>query len=397
MTTHPLYHELFRQVTLSLPHVSYSVRVRLVWLVCSIVLADTVVCSRIASQVFTRCGGSTLIESHERRLRRILADGRLTARHLYAPVVRALVQWSRVTQVEIVLDESGHTDVERVLVAALWYRGRALPLAWVSWAAQQPFSDEQGYWTYVQQVLDQVQCIVPADMQVVIIADRAFGNPCCTDQVVARGWFWVVRLQKQTRLQDAAGQRAVATCVPQVGQHWYGSGRIFKKQGWRPATLAGCWRTGHSEPLIIASNLPERVTLIGLYQHRAAIECLFRDWKSAGFQWEQSQVRAHPHLQVLLLGLAWATLLVLCAGEQVADEYLALPASGRRSLPRIGKRSLVTLGRERIAARWAQTNGTALRWQLLHLDAPGWRTQVVSHQAAARLVLPMTDHNVVRP
>lgn len=392
MTTHPLYHELFRHITHQLPHVSYRVRVRVVWWVCSILLAETVVCSRIASRLFTRASSSIQIESYERHLRRILADGRLSARQVYAPVVQAVVQWSRVAQVEILLDESGHSDVERVLTAALYYRGRALPLAWVAWPAQQPFGTAQGYWRYVEQVLTQVQAIVPAGVAVVVIADRAFGHPGFTDQVAARGWFWVVRLQRQTRLRDAQGQRAVVTCVPQVGQHWYGHGHIFKKQGWRWATLAGCWRAGHHDPLIVASNLPAPAGLLVRYQQRFAIECLFRDWKSAGFGWEQSQVRQHAHLEVVLLGLAWATLVVLCAGEQVAEAYLAQPASGRTSLPRIGKRSLVTLGRERIAARAAQTMTTPLTWQLRHLDAPGWRTQVTLHLATARLVTMGEEH-----
>ena len=52
-------------------------------------------------------------------------------------VVRRVLQRVRPDQrVWLIGGASGRSDVVRTLVAALWYRGRALPLAWVRWPAQ---------------------------------------------------------------------------------------------------------------------------------------------------------------------------------------------------------------------------------------------------------------------
>jgi transposase, IS4 family len=74
----------------------------------------------------------------------------------------------------------------RTLAAALGYRGRALPLAWVRWPAQQPHP--QASWTDCQTLLAQAAAILPAGPSVTALADRAFGCPAFTDLAAAHGW-----------------------------------------------------------------------------------------------------------------------------------------------------------------------------------------------------------------
>ncbi|HID62739.1 MAG TPA: hypothetical protein EYP49_08400 [Anaerolineae bacterium] len=60
--------------------------------------------------------------------------------------------------------------------------------------------------------------IVPADVQVVVIGDRAFGHPQFTDRIEAYGWEWLVRIQGQTCSRDGQGRRWSARQVlPQPG------------------------------------------------------------------------------------------------------------------------------------------------------------------------------------
>lgn len=304
--SHPFCRELFGFIRGLLPDLPHPARKRLFCLVFGILLAKSLVLSQIAAAQAGFCGGSVAEESHERRLRRIENDARLTWRQTYAPAVRRVVQWQRSRRLWLIIDESGHTDNIRVLMVSLWYRGRAIPLAWVAWRAQQPL--EVSYWQQVDTVLAMVAQIVPSDLPVVVIGDRAFGNPAFTDRVAAHGWEWLVRIQGQTCFRDRQGWRGQASqVVSQPGRRWKARGELFKKQGWRPASLVALWDRHHRESLLLASSLPPSWELVQLYLRRGAIECLFRDWKSKGWQWESSQVTDLTHWPVLLVGLAWAT------------------------------------------------------------------------------------------
>lgn len=380
--SHPLCRELFTFVLDLFPTLPHPLRKRLVWWILGILLSRSIVLSQIASAQAGFCGSSITEESHERHLRRIVDDQRITWKDTYAPAVRRMLQWKRARRLLLLFDESGHTDRYRVLMAAIWYRGRAIPLTWVVWPAQQSLA--VSYWQLVDTLLDQVAQIVPSDLQVVAIGDRAFGNPTFTDRVAAHGWDWLVRVQGQTCFRDCQGRHWQASQIlPQPGRRWKGRGDVFKKQGWRPASLVAFWDDHHREPLLLVSSLPPRWELIRLYLRRDAIECLFRDWKSHGWQWESSQVNDPAHWSVLLVGLAWATLVVLCLGDQAAEEALTEPAHVRQRVPRLAKRSLFSLGCERLQARLWRTLETPIRWSLGEFDAPTWCQQVYNHHARA--------------
>jgi hypothetical protein len=168
-------------------------RQRLLFFIVGLLLTGSLVLRRIACTQAYLTPQTTCAASHERRLRRVIGDPHLTWERSYARVVRRLLARQRPRQWVMILDESGHTDRLRVLTAALFYRGRAIPLAWVSWPGQT--QQTVSYWTRCKQVLDQVPTLLPASAAVVVVADRAFGCPVFTDPVAARGWEWLVRVQ----------------------------------------------------------------------------------------------------------------------------------------------------------------------------------------------------------
>jgi hypothetical protein len=353
-----------------------ATRQRLVMFVVGVLLAGTIVLRRVATTQ-THIGlGTAQAASHERRLRRILNDAQLgQAVPMYGRVVRRVLRRLRTGQrVWLILDESGHSDVVRVLLAAWWYRGRAVPLAWVLWPAQQPH--DQTYWQDCEHLLSQVAAILPPGLQVTVLADRAFGCPGFTDLVVAQGWTYLVRVQGQTRLRHADGtEQSFQSLLPAAGTRWCGSGHAFKKQGWRAVSVVASWRVPCREPLLLVSNLPPSWDLVRQYRLRAAIEALFRDWKTSGWQWEASQVRDVAHQAVLVLVLALATLVTLVLGEEAAQAILAQPAQTGRRRPWHARDSLVRLGRDRLWQRIWQDDASPLTWELAHVDAPNWSTE----------------------
>jgi hypothetical protein len=353
-----------------------ATRQRLALFVVGVLLAGTVVLRRVATTQTHIALGAAQAASHERRLRRIVNDPQLgAAAPMDGRVVRRVLQRLRPDQrVWLIVDESGHSDVVRTLVAALWYRGRALPLAWVLWPAQQPHP--QAYWTDCQTLLAQAAAILPAGQSVTVLADRAFGCPAFTDLAAAHGWQYLVRAQRQTCLRHDDGRmQAFSTLIPQAGTRWCGRGQAFKKQGWRPVSVVAYWRVGCPEPLLLVSNLPPAWDLVRQYRRRAAIEALFRDWKTSGWQWEASQVRDVAHQSVLVLVLALATLITLCLGEEAAQTILNQPPRAGRRRPWHARDSLFRLGRDRLWQRLWQDEPPAITWELVRFDAPNWSTE----------------------
>lgn len=351
---------------------SRAARKRLVFFVVGVLLAGSIVLRRVATTHAHIDLRAAQAASHERRLRRTLNDPLVGAVPMYGRVVRRVVRHLKAGQrLWVVVDESGHSDVVRVLVAALWYRGRAVPLAWVLWQAQQPH--QTSYWSDCESLLSQVADILPEGVRVTVLADRAFGCPAFTDLVEAQGWDHLVRVQGQTRLRLSDGREVpLRELLTQPGTRWCGSVEVFKKQGWRSLSVVAYWRAECREPLLLVSSLAAQWDLVRQYRLRSAIEALFRDWKTSGWQWEASQVRAPEHQAVLVVVLALATLLTLCLGEEAAQAVLAAaPQQGRRR-PWHARSSLFTLGREQLWQRLWQDNRSEVRWELRHAEAPNW-------------------------
>jgi hypothetical protein len=357
-------------------------RQRLLFFIVGILLSGTLVLRRIASTQAYLTPQTTCAASPERRLRRVLNDPLLTWERSYARVVRRLLAQHRPKRWVVIVDESGHTERVRVLTAALWYRGRAIPLAWVQWPGQT--KQTTSYWVRCTLLLDQVASLLPTDAAVVVVADRAFGCPVFTDPLSARGWDWVVRVQGQTRWRDHQGRvQPLRQQVRAAGERWKGSGQLFKDAGWRTASALVLWGRAHREPLLLASSLPLGWDLLAIYKQRAAIEALFRDWKSSGWQWEASQVSDLSHHERLLLGLAFATLLTLLLGTQAAAQQRQTAARGSQRRSWAGCHSLFRLGREAFWQRLWRNERSRITWALADGDSPTWSAESRAHHAPA--------------
>lgn len=355
-------------------------RQRLIFFILGILLSGTLVLRRIACTHAYLTPQTTCAASHERRLRRVLNDPLLTWERSYARVVRRLLAHHRPTRWVVIIDESGHTDRFRVLTAALWYRGRAIPLAWIQWPGQT--KQTTSYWVRCGLLLDAVATLLPAGAAVVVVADRAFGCPVFTDQVTAHGWDWVVRVQGQTRWQDRHGHiQPLQQQVPTVGARWKGRGQVFKDAGWRTASAVALWGRAHRSPLLLVSSLPVGWDLIAIYKQRAAIEAMFRDWKRSGWQWEASQVTDLDHHARLLLGLAFSTLITLLLGTQAAAHDIQQAPRGRTRRTWAAAHSLFRLGREAFWQRLWRNDRSRITWAFDGFDLPIWSAENRAHHA----------------
>jgi hypothetical protein len=383
-----LYQTLLQRITAAVPaSLHRSAVTRLALLTTGILAAKSTVLAQIAAELHAlELTDAACPEHVERGLRRTLNDPQLQAHTCYLPVLRHVLDWDALLrgsrQVVLSVDDSSKADQIHLFRVSLTYWGGALPLAWAVWAQNVP-QGEGHYWRQVDTVLDQVAAALPAGVQVVVVADRAFAVPNFIDRCSRRGWHWVVCVTtsgshrfRDQRGREHALRELVRQHLAQAGQRWKTAGWMFKDAGWRRVMLVGVWGQGAQESLVVLSDLRARWAVLALYERRFWCEPGFRNDKTHGWQWETSQVQGVAHNAVLLLGMAWASLVTVCVGVHAAAEQQAREAAkrarGSRGKPQPARVSVFTLGL-RALKRWLY--GTArgvLPWRVRELDAPSW-------------------------
>jgi Transposase DDE domain len=385
MSAAVVYREIRRLLNQHLdPRVDPNSRERLALLITGILGGKSAAPARVAQALRSLGLSGASTESIERRVRRIENDPELSAALCVHPLARQHLAWGRPRELLLLLDPVCNEDEVEMLSVAIWYRGRALPLAWAFWPANSPLRGER-FWARVEALLALVTPLLPKGVIVICIADRGFGTPQFTDLLCAQEWHYLVRVQGQTVWRDHRGVEGQARHLVRLpGQRAKLHGEVFKKRGWRSANLLVYWGRGYDDLLCLVTDLPAKWYLVHLYRRRYAIEATFRDYKSHGWRWEQGQVRDPQHLERLLVGMALATWIALLIGTEVASEFLSRPPSGKRhTRPWTGKHSLFSLGlhrfEEMIRADWP----FQLRWQLRDWDAPNWEQQLLAHHLHA--------------
>ena len=187
------------------PSVAESSLERLSLLVMGIIHAQSAAPARIAQALDTLGLSNASAESIERRIRRIENDPELDATLCFHPLAQQRLVWGRPQELLLILDPT--TQEERVVMvsAAVWYRGRALPLGWVIWPGNTPLKGER-FWARIAALLDMIAPLLPCGVSVTWLADRAFGTPAFTDLVTAHGWHYLVRVQEHTLFRDRLGR-----------------------------------------------------------------------------------------------------------------------------------------------------------------------------------------------
>lgn len=325
-------------------------------------------------------------ESLERQIRRLENDAEVCAETCFHPMARAHLAYGKPQALLLIVDPTLQEDRLVMLSVNVWYRGRSLPLAWSLWPANCPLRGA-GFWERMAALLDQVATLLPNGIPVTLVADRAFGTPAFTDLVEAHGWDWVVRVQDQTLYRDRIGREgAIGQLVRWRNQRKKLHGWVFKKAGWREASVVVYWGRRHKRPLCLVSNRKPDWLLVRLYRQRFPIEGTFRDYKAYGWRWEQGQVIRQAHMERLLVGMAIGTWVALMTGTWRGWCLLHTSPTGKRhTRPWEAKMSLFQLGLDWLADWFTLPQLPLYIWRLSDWLAPNWSTQLIAHHAHAFL------------
>jgi hypothetical protein len=294
-----------------------------------------------------------------KRLSRLLQNGALRVREWYSPVAIELLQEVVASGqvVRLIIDGTKIGGGHRLLMVAVAYRRRSLPIAW-TWV-----KGSRGHTLATTQcaLLAYVRTLLPAGANVLVVGDSEFGSVELMRHFSQWRWHYVLRQKGRIYLsaQEAELWQRLDTLVQQPGQSAWLMDVRFTQRFAFPVNLLAYWQVGEKQPWLLATDLATPQQTLTAYRRRMWIEEMFADFKQHGFDLESTHLRHFARLSRLTLLVALLYLWCLAFGTTIIKRGLRylVDRSDRRDL------SIFRIGLDMIE-RYL-TNGKSLSIRLL--------------------------------
>ena len=330
MSANQLYHTWLERIRQLRPHERITRLRNFAWMAVGILRSRSVHLSLIAEKI----PGLATTVSKARRVRRFLNNRAVHVREWYEPMARDVLQRAvdHGLDVRLLADGTKVGFGHQLLMVALAYRKRAIPIAW-TWVRS-----ARGHSSARKQraLLAYVRGLLPPEAQVTIAGDSEFGAIAVLKQLERWQWHYVMRQQGSTRvkLPDHPVWWRFASLVTKGDRpRWMPVAQLTRQHAY-PVHLVAWWKAGEKEPWLLATNLPTVREAIRVYKRRMWIEEMFGDFKRHGFDLESSHLRHFLRLSRLTLIVAFLYLWLVAFGSQV------IKRGQRRLVDRVDRRDL---------------------------------------------------------
>jgi hypothetical protein len=301
MPTNRLYHTWIQQIRELRPGQRITQVRNFVWLMIGIYQSRSVYLSRIAGKI----PGQAKLPSVVQRLSRFLDNPAIQVREWYEPIARQWLeaQFTACREIHLIVDGTKIGYGHQLLMIALAYRKRAIPIAW-TWVKH-----VRGHSTGNKQLalLAYVKTLIPPDAAVFLVGDTEFGPVKVLQQLESWHWCYVLRQKSYTSIWSSSENlwKPFGSYVQKAGQTFWLGKTCLSQAHIYPTNLLIHWKTGEEEPWCLATNLPDPKTALRFYKHRMWIEEMFGDLKKHGFDLECSMLQSFMRLSRLTLAVAF--------------------------------------------------------------------------------------------
>lgn len=313
------YHTWFRQLAQIVPDTCESRLTNLTLLVVGLYHAGNVHLSTIVRKWPLAAKKLSLT----RRLTRFLANPAVNVRAWYRPVAKCLLAPFAGAEVRLIIDGSKVGFGHQLLMVAIAYRRRALPLAWC-WVR-----GSRGHSSPYKQLalLAYVRGLLPAQTGVLLVGDAEFGSVTVLHQLDEWHWHYVLRQPGNTQIRagDEGSWRRFDSLVRKPGDTSWCSGAHLTAKWAYPTHLLAHWVQGEKEPWLLSTNLPQARLALQAYRRRMWIEETFGDLKGHGFDLEATHLRHFLRLSRLTLAVCYLYVWLITFGSRLIK-------SGKRHL-----------------------------------------------------------------
>jgi hypothetical protein len=312
MPAHQHYDTWFRQIRELLPEERVT-RVRnLTWFIVGMHEAESIHLSHIAKKLPLEATVPSIVQ----RFRRFLMNPAFRFREWYEPVARDLLtQVAAHTDVRLIIDSTKVGADQQLLMVALAYRKRALPIAW-TWIPSKrghSSSDKQ------KALLSYVHRLIPKEATVNLVGDGEFGAVPILEQLEQWGWQYALRQKGGTQVclgQQISIWHRFDRLVPQRGKLFFYPQAILTKKHLHHTHLLAYWEPGEENPWLLATNMPTGRDALRAYRRRMWIDETYGDLKGHGVDLEETRLQHLQRLSRLVFAVALLYLWLVTRGSQ---------------------------------------------------------------------------------
>jgi len=333
-----LYHTWNKLINKIRPDERITRKRNFVWLLVGLYQSRSVHMSKIAEKV----PGLAYLPSKTRRIQRLLDNPALRVREWYEPIAKVIIGQVAHDQVRLIVDGSKIGFGHQLLLVAIAYRKRAIPLAW-TWV-----KSSRGHSSSWKQkaLLSYVYGLIPPKTKVIVVGDSEFGKVEVKKLLKEWHWKYVLR-QKGRYLLKAKGTpsfQRLDSLVSKPGQKvWLEDCQLTAKHLYSVNLLA-YWKPGEKEPWLLVTDLSDPQAVLKAYQLRMWIEETFGDLKRNGFDLESTHLRNFLRLSRLTLAVVLLYVWLVAFGSKV------IKSGQRRLVDRNDRRdySIFRIGRNMV-------------------------------------------------
>src|SRR5512147_2401698 len=235
-------------------------------------------------------------DMREQWLRRLLQNPRLESAAILEPFARAEVEAAARNGQTVILslDQTDLGNRFAVLMLAVQVGDRSLPLAWgvEAGTANIGFAGQQV-------LLERVRAWLPTAAAVLLLGDRFYPSADLFTWLHQHGWQYRLRLKGNLTVDTGFGETTTGELADGVTERYLPDVRLFHSGV--PTNLGILHEAGHEEPWIIAMDCQPTQAAVRDYGTRWVIEPTFSDFKSRGFQLEDTHLQDPDRLDRLIL------------------------------------------------------------------------------------------------
>jgi hypothetical protein len=300
----------------------------MVMLVVGLFQAESVHLNLIARKMPVRAKKESLV----RRLRRFLDNGAMRVREWYDPIATWLITAAGAAgALHLIIDGTKVGFGHQLLMVAIAYHGRALPLVW-TWVRHR-----KGHSTTYKQIklLSYIQSLIPEGVKVSLVGDCEFGNTLLIEQLDVWGWDYALRQPgDHLCMPRGMGNWLRLDHFAQLGHLIWVGHIVLTQASAYPTNLVTYWKRGEKKPWLLATNLPSPQAARKLYRQRMWIEEMFGDMKGHGFDLEATRLHSFLRLSRLTLAVCIVYVWLVGIGEYVlaTGQASEVDRSDRRDL-----------------------------------------------------------------
>lgn len=329
-----IYGTMLSQLRKWLPEERITRLRNLAWLTTGLFLTRSVHLSHIARRLPLR----GQVVSLTNRLRRFLDNPRVDVWEYYQPVARQLLATFKGQRLTLLIDCTALGFNYQLMVVAIAYRRRALPLIW------SVHHGKRGMVHAKDQIalLGRLVPLIPHGAEVWVVGDAGFGRVALMQWLSRRHWHYCLRVNSGYHYcRRGSDWAAVATLPVQEGQTLFPGWVRWTQQkdfGW--VQLVAHWGQGEDEPWFLVTDQTADLSTVRLYRKRMWVEELFGDLKGHGFDLETTYLRDLDRLSRLVLATMIVYTWLLALGSRLVKRGLRYLVDRRdrrdKSLFRIG-------------------------------------------------------------